>query len=107
MIEFTKVPEWTYEGKTPSIHTFFESIALADLEFKRVRLDSKTQNKLLGVNVFGKREIVVTDNGQVNCTISCCFGRDFESSSYSSEVLQQAVANRKQLKPGFTGKNYG
>ena len=100
------VPEWTYEGKTPSAYTFFEAIALAGLEDRRIRLDSKTQRALLGSPVFGNRSIVVGSSGRVTCTITADFGRDFESADYSSEIIQKAIDERKQLRPGTSGPRF-
>ena len=105
-LKFTEIPAWTYEGKEPSKFTFFESVALSGLEGVEIRLNAATQKKLLGSNVFGNRAITVSENGTVDCTISCDFGRDFESSTYSAEVIQQAAITKKQLRPGWSGPSY-
>ena len=64
-IQFTEIPAWTYDGKEPSVYTFFESVALADLEGKPFRLDRATQVRLLGGYVFGKQTIIVKNDGSI------------------------------------------
>ena len=101
------IPPWTYQGKSPSKYTFFEAVALAGLEGKRIRLDAATQKVLLGHPVFGKRAITV--DGQANtvtCVISVCFGTDFERDVYPADVIQLAVDHKKQLRPGTSGPKY-
>lgn len=104
--KFTKIPAWTFEGKNPSKYTFFESIALSGLEGVEIRLNTATQKKLLGANVFGNRAIKVSNIGTVTCTISCAFGRDFERATYSADIVQRAAIANKQLRPGWTGASY-
>ena len=102
---FTNIPEWTYEGADPSIHTFFSAIALAGLEGKEIRLSADTQRKLLGHPVFGKREIVVKDF-MVTSTIKIAFGVDWETSEYTAAKIKSAVDAKKSLRPGYTGAKY-
>lgn len=104
-IKFESIPEWTYEGKKPNIYTFFESIALAGLEDKWIRISADDQRKILGYPVFGKREIRVND-GYVESIIKVCFGTDFERAKYSAKKIEMAVDSEKQLCPGYTGEKY-
>lgn len=106
MIQFDTVPAWTHEGKVPSKYTFFEAIALAGLEGKRIRLDANTQRALLGFAVFGRREIIVQEDGSVQCTVSLCFGTDYEIALWNAETLQGAAAAKKQLHPAASGSQY-
>jgi hypothetical protein len=104
-IEFTHIPEWTYTDVSPSVLTFFEVIALSGLEGEWIRLSADTQRKLLGHNVFGKRSIRIKD-GLVECIIKIAFGNDFEHTTYEQSHVRRAVELGKQLRPGYTGKNY-
>lgn len=106
MPSFTEVPAWTFEGQRPGKHTFFEAIALAGMEGKRIRLSADTQRALLGYAVFGRRQIVVHRDGTVECTVSCCFGLDFESAQWSAATVSAAAQARKQLCPGMSGGRY-
>ncbi len=106
-IQFATIPDWTYRGKSPNVYTFFESIALADLEGRRIKLDSATQRALLGFPVFGRRQIIVHgDKGAVESDISVCFGTDCETATYSANAIRRAVEANKQLRPGTQGGNY-
>ncbi|AJY03062.1 hypothetical protein SB768_25145 [Burkholderia sp. SIMBA_043] len=106
MIQFDTVPTWTYEGKVPSKYTFFEAIALAGLEGKPIRLDAGTQRALLGFAVFGRREIIVQEDGSVRCAVSLCFGTDYEIALWRAEILQGAAAAKRQLHPAVSGSRY-
>lgn len=105
--EAAEIPSWAYEGKTPSKYTFFEAVALAGLEGKRIRLRAEVQKALLGHPVFGKRAITVDgEQGSVISTIAVCFGTDFERAVYTAENVQRAADLKKQLRPGTTGPKY-
>ena len=105
-LSFAVIPPWTFEGKTPGKYTFFEAIALAELENKPLRLDTATQRALLGSSVFGKRLIVVDGSGFVTCSVSLAFGLDFDEATYSANVIQEAINQHKQLRPGTTGRRF-
>lgn len=94
------IPEWTYEGKPPSAHTFFESIALAGLENKTFSLSADTQRKLLGSVIFGKRRIFVTPEGTVQSIVKIAFGMDYDYSEYTINDINKAIQNGSQLYPG-------
>lgn len=103
---FAAVPAWTHEGKTPSIHTFFEAVALAGLEEQPIRLNSSTQCVLLGFAVFGRRSITVHKAGTVSSVLAVAFGQDFESSTYSALLVSHAAQAKKELRPGSSGPRY-
>lgn len=103
---FAAIPAWTYEGKAPSIYTFFEAVALAGLEEQPIRLDAGTQRALLGFPVFGRRSITVHKAGSVSSVVTVAFGQDFEAATYPAALVGRAVAARKQLRPGTTGPRY-
>lgn len=100
------IPSWTYEGKTPGVLTFFESIALAGLEGQKIKLSADIQRTLLGGVVFGRREISVLPDGTVKCVISTTFGLDYEEATWSASVLTLALQAQQQLRPGTFGANY-
>lgn len=100
------IPAWTYEGKEPSIYTFFESIALAGLEEKRIRLSAACQRLLLGSAVFGRRAIVVNLNGTIECTTSAAFGLDYNEAVWRANTVRLAAQAHKQLHPGACGEKY-
>jgi len=100
------IPAWTYEGKAPGVLTFFESIALAGLENQPIKLAAADQRLLLGSVVFGRREVVVHENGTVECSVDTGFGRDSDSAIWSANVVGLAAAAGKQLRPGTTGPDY-
>lgn len=103
---FVVIPAWTYQGKVPSIYTFFEAVALAGLEERPIRLDADTQRALLGFSVFGRRSITVHKNGAVTSSIKVCFGQDFEAATYPAALIGRAVGAKKQFRPGTTGSRY-
>lgn len=103
---FADIPAWTYEGKAPSVYTFFESIALAGLEEQRIRLDAETQRVLLGFPVFGRRAITVHKTAEISSVVRVCFGTDFERSIYPAALVGRAAEAKKQLRPGTTGPRY-
>nr|BCU00441.1 hypothetical protein [uncultured bacterium]BCU00785.1 hypothetical protein [uncultured bacterium] len=105
-LHFAAIPAWAYEGKAPSIYTFFEAVALAGLEEQRIRLDAETQRALLGFPVFGRRSITVHKDGQVSSVVKVCFGTDFERATYSADLVGRAAQANKQLRPGTTGPRY-
>lgn len=65
MTNFTELETWTYEGKEPSVFTFFETIELSDLTEKWIRLSADVQRELLGFPVFGKMAFKVLKNSKV------------------------------------------
>nr|BCU00948.1 hypothetical protein [uncultured bacterium] len=103
---FAAIPAWAYEGKAPSIYTFFEAVALAGLEEQRIRLDADTQRALLGFPVFGRRAITVHKTGAVSSVVKVCFGTDFEHATYPAALVGKAAQAKKQLRPGWTGPRY-
>lgn len=100
------IPPWAYEGATPSVYTFFEAIALSNLEGRDIKLDAETQRALLGFPVFGRRVIRVKPEGVVESTVTVSFGQDFESGTYSADMIRRAASAQKQLRPGTTGRKY-
>jgi len=104
-IEFTVVPAWTYEGKAPSVYTFFESVALADLEGKQFRLDRSMQMRLIGAYVFGKQTLIVRD-GKITVSRKVCFGTDFDNTIVDMATLKAAVADGKTISPGRYGPKF-
>lgn len=104
-LTFTDLPTWTLQGK-PGVLSFFESIALADLEGKWIRLSARMQRLLLGSVVFGKQSVCVTPEGEVLVQRSTCFGMDREIGSYGLYEIKSAVAIGKQLSPGIYGGRY-
>lgn len=105
-LRFCEVPDWTYAGAKPGILTFFEAMALANLEERAVRLSASLQRKLLGFPVFGRREITVLKSGEVRSVVSTGFGMDCEAAVYSPGTIRRAVENQKQLRPGTTGARF-
>lgn len=105
-LPFVTIPPWAFQGKSPSIYTFFEALALAGLEEQSIRLDAATQRALLGFPVFGRRSITVHKAGMVTCSVKVCFGQDFEAATYSAALIGRAAEAKKQLRPGTTGARY-
>lgn len=105
-IEEPSIPNWAYEGKAPSVYTFFEAVTLAGLAGKPFKLSAKLQRALLGAVVFGRREIVVQADNSVKCTIGVAFGQDFETAVWSARTIERAAGLNKQLRPGTSGANY-
>lgn len=104
-ITFTAIPEWTLPA-VPGALSFFETIALADLEDKWIRLSAATQKAILGANVFGKQEIKVTADGEVIVSRSTCFGMDHETAAYDLYTIKRAILRRARLSPGVSGGAY-
>jgi len=105
-VEVAEIPAWTYEGKSPSIFTFFESIALAGLEDKEIKVTATDQKKLLGYAVFGRRVITVHRDATVESVVDTGFGRDSDSATWPASTVRDAAAAKKQLRPGTTGPDY-
>lgn len=105
-VAVAEIPQWTYEGKTPSVFTFFESVALAGLEGDAIRLSSGDQRRLLGHVVFGRRMIKVQRDGTIESTVSTSFGRDAETAKWSAWTLQIAAGAKKELHPSTIGHRY-
>lgn len=100
------IPSWTFKNKEPSVYTFFESVSLAGLEEKRIKLSAAMQRTLLGCVVFGRRELIVHKDGSDESSVETGYGHDMESAIWSAEVVQRAAKANKQLRPGTTGKRY-
>ena len=96
---FTEIESWTYEGKEPGVYTFFEALELSQLTNKKIRLSSETQMKLLGANVFGKRQINVDEKGDISMSVSVCFGTDRERVMFPWTEVRRAIAEGKQIHP--------
>ena len=105
-VKVVQIPKWTYEGKQPSIFTFFESIALAGLEEKDIRLTAADQKTLLGHVVFGRRIINVRHNATVDSMVDTGFGRDSDSATWPASTVGAAAEAKKQLRPGTSGSQY-
>lgn len=105
-IQYAEIPAWAIEGKTASIYTFFEAIALAGLENKKIKLSSAMQRKLLGCVVFGRRPITVLDNAMIQCTVDVCFGQDWETAEWTADTVRRAAEAGKQLCPKRSGPGY-
>lgn len=105
-MKFEEIPAWVLKGPPPGILTFFESIALAALEGKWIRLDADTQREILGFPVFGKQELKVESGGTVTVRRSACFGLDSEWATYEAMKVGAAAKAGKKLSPGVTGPGY-
>lgn len=105
-VAVTAIPEWTYKGKPPSIYTFAEAIALSGLEGQAIRLDAATQRALLGFPVFGRRSLVLLPSGEIESTVSVCFGTDSETAKYSAATVKRAALAQKELRPGSSGPRF-
>lgn len=97
-MKFAEIPEWAVQPE-PSVLSFFETIALAGLEDKWIRLSADTQRALLGFPVFGKIQIKVRD-GEVLGMESVCFGTDRNIVEWGPERIKQAVSIRTKLRVG-------
>ena len=106
-INFTDIPSWTYEGNTPSVHTFFAAIALAGYENHRIRLSAALQRDLLGAYVLGKQEIVLTERSTLYVRSSTGFGTDFHEEEVGIDRLRKAIESGKVIRAGWSGKKYG
>jgi hypothetical protein len=104
-ITFTELPQWTLTAKA-GVLSFFEAIALADLEGKWIRLSADTQKALLGSNVFGKQEFRVNTDGTVDVSRSTAFGMDSEIAQYDLHAIKRAIERRVRVSPGMQGKGY-
>jgi hypothetical protein len=101
-----KIPAWMYENKEPSIYTFAETIALAGLEDKFIRLSASLQRRLLGFPVFGKQEFTLKGDGTFSTYCKVCFGTDYETTSGPQAYIGVAARNQLKISPRFFGKGY-
>ena len=99
-----KIPAWTYEGKEPSIYTFVETIALAGLEDKHIRLSAGLQRRLLGFPVLGKQEFRVGSNGELYVWTSACFGTDFNSTRMPVVYAGVAAKRGERIHAALSGR---
>ena len=104
-LAFTSIPAWTMPAAAGAL-SFFETIALADLEGKWVRLSAADQRAILGANVFGKQAFRVVGDGTVEISRSTAFGMDSEIASYDLYAIKSAAAQGKRLSPGASGPSY-
>jgi len=96
MITITKIPEWTYDGIKPSVHTFFAAITLANLDDVCIRISAEDQRSLLGYPVFGKKEIKIS-GGLVRCYHMKSFGQDCDVTEHSSNNIMEYVNNKRKI----------
>lgn len=105
-IKFDEIPQWTYQGNTPSTHTFFAAITLASLEGELIRLSAQDQRALLGFSVFGKQTIRVLPDSTIRVSRKVSYGGDVEVCTVDLDQLMRAVAGQKVISPGCFGKKY-
>jgi hypothetical protein len=101
-----EIASWLYEGKEPSVYTFCETLALAGLEGKGIRLSAGMQRRLLGYPVMGKLVFKVGQDGTVRTWCSQCFGTDFETMSFPSVYFGVAARRGEKIHPKYSGKGY-
>jgi hypothetical protein len=101
-MKFTSIPEWT-KPAMPNAIALWETIALAGLEGKWIRLSAADQRAILGRVVFGKQEFMIDADCEVVIRRSTCFGNDYEKQNYAPSVVKQALTSGKQLSPGALG----
>lgn len=101
-MQFTPIESWAVP-KSAGVLSFFETIAVQDLENKEIRLDASTQRALIGFPVFGKQCIRVNSDGLVTVRRSVAFGQDSEERTYSPRELDYARTHQLHLVPHTTG----
>ena len=104
-MQFTNIPAWAIPKKADR-YTFYETMALLNLENKWIRLSAAMQRALLGANVFGKQQFMVNDMGVVTVSRSSCFGMDCEIGEYDAIRVLQAVTENKKISPSVFGPGY-
>lgn len=103
--EFTDIPAHFLPAK-PGKLSFFETMALAGLEGKWIRLSAEMQRATLGRNVFGMQAIRVNNDGTVTVRRKTCFGTDYEQDTYEAAKIEQALLAGLKLSPGTYGGRY-
>ncbi|WP_395828000.1 hypothetical protein [Collimonas sp.] len=93
---FAALQAWTYQGKAPSVYTFFEAVALAGLEEQPIRLDSTTQRALLGFPVFGRRSITVHKAGTVSSVVKVALAEKAHCQGFSNKTSTWSVLGKKR-----------
>nr|DAF93619.1 MAG TPA: hypothetical protein [Myoviridae sp. ctshb19] len=101
-IEFTAIADWTI-AKHAGVLSFFETIALSDLEGKQIRLDAKTQRAVIGFPIFGKQLFRVNDDGSATVFRTIAFGQDWEERTYSAREMDYARLNKLRMEPSAQG----
>ena len=101
-MQFTAIEQWAMP-KVPGILSFFETIALSDLEGKEIRLAAATQRAILGFPVFGKQPFTVHDDGSVTVRITIAFGQDSEERTYSPREIDYARQHGLYVRPFTSG----
>uniref|UniRef100_A0AB39CED8 Uncharacterized protein n=1 Tax=Pseudomonas phage HRDY3 TaxID=3236930 RepID=A0AB39CED8_9VIRU len=101
-VTFTAIADWAVP-KFPGILSFFETIAVSDLENKEIRLDAATQRAVIGYPVFGKQAFTVNSDGSVTVRKSVGFGRDSEERTYSAREVDYARMNQLRMEPCTQG----
>ena len=101
-ITFTAIEDWA-KPITPGLLSFFETIALTDLEDKEIRLDAKTQREVIGYPVFGKQAFTVNSDGSVTVRKSIAFGQDSEERTYCAREVDYARLNKLRMEPSAQG----
>ncbi|MND85947.1 hypothetical protein D3C80_778920 [compost metagenome] len=104
-IQFDTIADWAMP-KSAGILSFFETIALSDLEDKEIRLDAKTQRAVLGFPVFGKQVFRVNSDASVTVRISIAFGQDYEERTYSPREIDYARLNKLYVRPFTSGPGH-
>lgn len=100
--QFTEIESWAVP-KFAGTLSFFETIAVSDLENKEIRLDAKTQRAVIGFPVFGKQPFRVNSDGGITVSKSVAFGRDSEERTYTPRELDYARMHNLKLVPHTTG----
>lgn len=101
-MQFTEIESWAVP-KFAGVLSFFETIAVSDLENKEIRLNAETQRALIGYPVFGKQSFCVNSDGGITVRKSVAFGQDYEERTYSPRELDYARTHGLQLVPHATG----
>lgn len=101
-MQFTPIESWAVP-KFAGVLSFFETIAVSNLENKEIRLDAETQRALIGYPVFGKQSFCVNSDGGITVRKSVAFGQDYEECTYTPRELDYARTHNLKLVPLTTG----
>jgi hypothetical protein len=100
-----EIQPWMIDGKTAGIHTFAETMALASLEGKSIRLSANMQKTLLGYAVFGKQSFTVLD-GKVTVCVKQAFGFDWDEFTVFLPQVADAISRKLVVHATRQGKGY-
>lgn len=104
-LKFAAIPAWAMPAKADRL-ALWETIELADLTDKWIRLSAADQRAMMGAAPFGKQLIRVNDDGTVSIQRKTCFGMDFEQHDYQPIMVKAAASLGKRLSPGCFGPDY-